>query len=157
MYSACGYVDNISAENYFVNSSKPALCSVWGYGSLYSQGTPHSLGPLWTSGDFEAEASAWWQHSQEEKIPCPKRDWNPHSRQVKDRRPTPQTAWPLRSTHCFLYLFVKDRILLYRKLLTSSTSALLCSQNFMKHFRTCQKYPQYGQELSWLESHTSFL
>jgi len=41
--------------------------------------TPHSVGPLWTSHEPDAETSTW-QHTTfiRDKHPCPRRDSNPH-------------------------------------------------------------------------------
>jgi hypothetical protein len=51
------YFSIISAENDSVKWSKLVFCIFHEYGSLYSQDTPHSVRPLWTSDQSEAETS----------------------------------------------------------------------------------------------------
>jgi hypothetical protein len=54
---------------------------------------PQSVGLLWTSDQFVAEAYTW-QHTTvtTDKHPCPRWDWNPHSQQARGRRHTPWTT-----------------------------------------------------------------
>jgi hypothetical protein len=51
--------------------------------------TRHSVGPLWTSDQPDAETSTW-QHTTltRDRHPCRRRDSNPQSQRVNSRRPT---------------------------------------------------------------------
>ena len=51
--------------------------------------TPHSVGPLWTSEQANAETCTW-QHTTltRDRHQCPRRDSNPQSQQTSARRPT---------------------------------------------------------------------
>jgi hypothetical protein len=52
--------------------------------------TPHSVGPLWTSDQPDAETSTW-QHTTltTDRYPCSRRYSNPQFQQCSGRRPTP--------------------------------------------------------------------
>ena len=51
-------------------------------------------------------------HNTQHKHPCPRRDSNPQSQQASGRRPTPQTARPLRSANISSYLMINTMRLL---------------------------------------------
>ena len=57
-------------------------------GSRSYSDTPHSVGLLWTSDQTVAETSTW-QHTTltTDRYPCPRRNWNQQSQQVRGRSP----------------------------------------------------------------------
>jgi hypothetical protein len=49
-------------------------------------------------------------HNTHNRHPCPPRDSNPQSQQASGRRPTPQTARPLRPAHFYYTCFISYSI-----------------------------------------------
>ena len=96
--------------------------------------TPQSVGLLWTSDQPFAETSTSQHTTTTTNIHTHRRDLNPQSQQASGRRPTPQTARPLRPadeghipyciwSSCKLY-FRQDQMIYF--LLILSTERNIC-------------------------------
>jgi hypothetical protein len=79
--------------------------------------TSRSVGLLWTSDEPNVETSTWQNTTHTRDIhPCHRWNSNPQSQQASGRRPTPQTASPLRSALFLLQAKLKNSHCKYRKL-----------------------------------------
>jgi len=106
--------------------------------------------PSYTSDQLVAETSTW-QHTTltTDRHPCPRWDSNSRSQQASGRRPTPQTARPLRSARIIKAYRTKPKITEINRLLSHQEGEL----------RFCSDYhPEMYLPLSvtWHEINTCF-
>jgi hypothetical protein len=75
--------------------------------------TSHSVWPLWTRDQPDAEPSTW-QHTTftRDRNSCRRRDSNPTYQQASRRRPTPYAARPLGSAKCII---LEDNLVAFRE------------------------------------------
>ena len=112
-------------------------------------GTPHSVGLLWTSDQPDAQTSTSQHTTLTTNIHGPRRDSNPQSQQASDRRPTPQTARPVRSARiCNNNCFSKVRVVTRTRLAVTFTRVLPVLIVKTAYNATCLQFSRFPSYLN---------